>query len=208
MKYIFTIGHSNHSMERFLELLCSQGTEAVIDVRSAPYSRYCPQYNKDALEKSLKSRGIEYTFLGRELGARRNEENCYVDGQVKFELIARLPIFQEGLKLVINEIEKHKAALMCAEAEPLDCHRTILVCRQLKKIHPDLQITHILGDGTTETHEETIQRLVRLHKLQKELFGEVTSNIDLIEKAYDLQEEKMAYSFFKLRGTAPRNYFE
>ena len=97
MKELFTIGHSNHSLERFLELLGSQGIEAVIDVRSAPYSRYCPQYNKDALEKSLKAAGIEYIFLGKELGGKRNEENCYVDGKVKFELIARLPIFQEGL---------------------------------------------------------------------------------------------------------------
>lgn len=193
MKELFTIGHSNHSLERFIELIKSQEVEAVIDVRSAPYSRYCPQYNKDALEKSLKSRWIEYIFLGRELGGKRNEENCYVDGKIKFELIAQLPIFQEGLERVIQETKKNKAALMCAESEPLDCHRTILVCRQLKKSQPDLQITHILSDGTTESHEKTLERLVRLHKLEPELFGELSSNSNLIEKAYDLQEEKMAF---------------
>jgi uncharacterized protein (DUF488 family) len=193
MKELFTIGHSNHSLDRFFELLGSQGIAAVIDVRSAPYSRYCPQYNKDALEKSLKSRGIEYTFLGRELGGKRNEQNCYVDGKIKFELIAKLPIFQEGLERVIHETEQHKAVLMCAESEPLDCHRTILVCRQLKKICPDLKITHILADGSTESHEKTLQRLVHLHKIEPELFGELTSNSDMIEKAYELQEEKMAF---------------
>jgi uncharacterized protein (DUF488 family) len=193
MKELFTIGHSNHSIERFIGLLGSQGVEAVIDVRSAPYSRYCPQYNKDILEKSLKSRGIEYIFLGKELGARRNEESCYVDGKVKFELISRLPIFQVGLERLIQETEQHKSALMCAEAEPSDCHRTILVCRQLKKINPDLNITHILGDGTTESHEQTLQRLVRLHKLEPELFGELSSQAELIEKVYDLQEEKITF---------------
>lgn len=193
MENLFTIGHSNHSMERFFELLGSQEIEAVIDLRSAPYSRYCPHYNKDTVEKSLKSRGIEYIFLGRELGGKRNEENCYVDGRVKFELIARLPIFQIGLERVIQEVEKHKVALMCAESEPLDCHRTILVCRQLKKIKPDLQITHILSDGTTEQHEATLQRLIRLHKLEPELFGELSSQVNLIEKAYDLQEKKIIF---------------
>ncbi|MBN1970365.1 MAG: DUF488 domain-containing protein, partial [Candidatus Delongbacteria bacterium] len=150
MKKLFTIGHSNHTLEIFFDLLGSQEIGVVIDVRSAPYSRYCPQYNKDALEKSLKSRGMEYIFLGRELGGRRNDENCYVEGKLKFEIIAKLPIFQEGLKRVFQEIENHKAALMCAEAEPLNCHRTILVCRELKKIRSDLQITHILADGSTE----------------------------------------------------------
>ncbi len=193
MYELFTIGHSNHSIEQFFELLGSQKIKAVIDVRSAPYSRYCPQYNKDTLEKSMKSRGIEYIFLGKELGGKRNEENCYVDGRVKFELIARLPIFQVGLERVIQEAEKRKVALMCAESEPLDCHRTILVCRQLKKIKPDLRITHILSDGATESHEKTLQRLVRLHKLEPELFGELSSNSDLIEKAYYLQAEKMAF---------------
>jgi uncharacterized protein (DUF488 family) len=193
VKNLFTIGHSNHSLERFLELIKSQGIGSVIDVRSAPYSRYCPQYNKDALDKSLKSRGIEYIFLGKELGARRSEENCYVDGKVKFEHTAKLPIFQNGLQQVLNEIKNHKSALMCAESEPLNCHRTILVCRQLKKINPDLEITHILSDGTTESHEQTLQRLIRLHKLEPELFGELSSNSDLIEKAYDLQANKISF---------------
>ena len=188
---LFTIGHSNHSFVRFLELLESQGISAIVDVRSAPYSRYCPQYNKDALEKSLQSSGIEYIFLGKELGARRIEENCYIKGQVQFELIAELPIFQAGLERVFQEIGKGKAALMCAEAEPLNCHRMILICRQLKKINPDVQITHILGDGSKESHEETEQRLVRLHKLEPELFGELSSQAALIEKAYQFQEDKI-----------------
>ncbi len=193
MKKLFTIGHSNHLLDEFLDLLSSNKIEFVIDVRSAPYSRYSPQFNKDAMEKSLQRAGIEYIFLGKELGARRVEESCYLDGQVRFELIAELPVFQAGLERVLNEIEKHKAALMCAEAEPLNCHRTILVCRQLKKIKPDLKINHILSDGTTESHEEAEERLIRLHKLQPELFGELSSTSDVLEKAYTLQARKIAF---------------
>lgn len=192
MKELFTIGHSNHSLDEFLELLQRHEIETIIDVRSAPYSRYCPQYNKDVLEKTIRSRGIEYIFLGKELGARRNEENCYIDRQVKFELIAKLPIFKVGLDRVFGEIENRNTVLMCAESEPLNCHRTILVCRQLKKICPDLNITHIMANGSTESHEKTLQRLISLYKLEPELFGELSSNSTLIEKAYDLQTKKIA----------------
>jgi len=193
MKELFTIGHSSHSLERFLELLASQGISAIADVRSDPYSKYSPQYNKDVLERSFIDAGIKYIFLGREIGARRSEESCYIEGQVKFELIKELPVFRAGLDRVLLEIDKYRVVLMCAEAEPLNCHRTILICRQLRKIRHDLQITHILGNGATESNEETEQRLVRLHKLQPELFGELTSMSNLIEQAYDLQAEKIAY---------------
>lgn len=193
MKKLFTIGHSNHSLEVLLELLKSQAIKTVMDVRSAPYSKYASQFCKDVLEKSLKNAGIGYIFLGKELGARRIEEECYLEGQVKFELIAMLQIFQEGLDRVLQEIDKNNVALMCAEAEPLNCHRTILICRQLKKIYHDLQITHILGDGSTESHEGAEHRLVRLHKLEPELFGKMSSDSDLVEKAYKLQEEKISF---------------
>ncbi|MEJ2648702.1 MAG: DUF488 domain-containing protein [Sedimentisphaerales bacterium] len=193
MQKLFTIGHSNHSFDEFLDLLQQREIEKIIDVRSAPYSRYSPQFNKSALEKSLKCRGIGYIFLGKELGVRRVEESCYTNSKVQFKVIAGLPVFQDGLKGILKETKHHKVALMCAEAEPLNCHRTILVCRQLNKIVPDLEIIHILGNGTTESHEESLQRLIRLLKLQIELFGELTSNSVLIEKAYDLQAEKIAY---------------
>ena len=82
---------------------------------------------------------------------------------------------------------------MCSEAEPLNCHRTILICRQLKKNNPNFKIIHILGDGSTELHEESEQRLIRLHKLQPELFGELTTKSGLIVKAYQLQANKIEY---------------
>ena len=193
MKQLFTIGHSNHSFEHFLELLASQNVSAIADVRSHPFSQYCPQFNKGDIEHFLKNAGIEYMFLGKELGARSSDASCYIEGQAKYDLISESSVFQSGLEYVFQKIEQYRVALMCSEAEPLNCHRTILVCRQMKKINPDLKIIHILGDGSTELHEESEQRLIRLHKLQPELFGELTTKSGLIVKAYKLQANKIEY---------------
>ena len=193
MKELFTIGHSNHSLDHFIELLVSHRISTIADVRSSPYSKYSPHFNKDVLDTVLRNAGINYTFLGRELGAQRSEDDCYIDGQAKYDRIARLPIFQRGLEIVLQEAEHNRTALLCAESDPIACHRTILICRELKRICPDLKITHILGDGTEERHEASEKRLIDLHKLQPELFGDLTSTSGLIEKAYDLQAEKIAY---------------
>jgi len=193
MKELFTIGHSNHSLDHFLELLLAHQVSAIADVRSIPYSKYSPQFNKDVLESALRDADIDYVFLGRELGASRSEDSCYIDGQAKYDRIAQLPTFRRGLEKVLQGVEHYRVALMCSESDPITCHRTILVCRELKRICPDLEITHILGDGTGERQEMSEERLVNLHKLQPELFGDLTSTSGLIEKAYDLQAEKIAY---------------
>jgi uncharacterized protein (DUF488 family) len=193
MKELFTIGHSNHSLDFFLELLLSHRISTLADVRSNPYSKYSPHFNKDVLDNVLRNANIDYTFLGRELGAQRSEDDCYIDGQAKYERIAQLPTFQRGLKIVLQEVEHNRVALLCAESDPITCHRTILICRELKKICPDLKIIHILADGTEEQQESSEKRLISLHKLQPELFGDLTSTSGLIEKAYDLQAEKIAF---------------
>lgn len=166
---------------------------AIADVRSSPYSKYSPQFNKDALESALRNANIDYEFLGTELGAHRSEVGCYIDGRANYDQIAQLPVFRRGLEQVLQRIEQYRIALMCSESDPITCHRTILVCRELKRIRPDLQITHILGDGTEERQELSEKRLVKLHKLQPELFGDLTSMSGLVEKAYDLQAKKIEY---------------
>ena len=156
---LYTIGHSNHPIERFIELLRRHGVGFVADVRSVPASRHHPQFNRRALAKSLEAAGIEYLFLGAELGARRKEPEAYRDGAVAYELIARLPVFQAGLaqlrKLLASE---RSIALLCAEKEPAHCHRALLVSREL---HGELpaRILHILADGSVESHETLEQRL-------------------------------------------------
>jgi len=193
MKRIFSIGHSNHEIEHFVHLLTMHGVSAIADVRSSPYSEYSPQFNREILQSRLQSLHIEYAFLGRELGARRTEETCYVSGQARYDAIRRLPAFRQGLDRILEGVEQYTLALLCAEADPLACHRTILICPELKAVCPGLQIDHILGDGRLESHEQAEQRLVKLHKLQPELFGELTSGPGLVQRAYHIQAERIAY---------------
>ncbi len=190
---LYTIGHSNHTEDVFLSLLAAQGVSAVADVRSQPFSQYTPQYNKDALASILGDADIQYVFLGRELGARRHEEACYVDGRAKYERVALQPLFQTGLERLFQGMTRYRVSLLCSEGDPIACHRAILVCREIKKQRPVLPIQHILPDGATETHEALEERLVALHGLQPELFGDLTTLPGLVEKAYALQASKLEY---------------
>ncbi|MBN2130430.1 MAG: DUF488 domain-containing protein [Sedimentisphaerales bacterium] len=155
---LFTIGHSTHELAEFLRLLRNHGVEAVADVRSQPTSRLA-HFGRGELADALAGEGIEYVFLGRELGARRDEPECYEDGQAVYERIAELPAFREGLVRVLERAGRQTLALMCAEKEPLDCHRMILVCRRLRG--PGIAIRHVLADGTAEDHADAERRLLR-----------------------------------------------
>ena len=161
---VLTIGHSNHSLEAFLELLANHGVTAVADVRSAPFSRFCPQFNRDALSAALKDRGIRYTCLGRELGGRSADPACYRDGQVQYDLVARTSSFRAGLARIVDGAARHRIALMCAEKEPLDCHRTLLVAPVLAAL--GIAVSHILADGRLEPHEKTLDRLLEQFDLR------------------------------------------
>lgn len=186
---LYTIGHSNHSRDAFTELLQAHRVTAVCDVRSAPYSRYSPHFNRDALKHALTAAGIAYVFMGKELGARSDDPRCYIGGQANYQLIAATPTFQEGLRRVRQGLERYAVALMCAEKDPLTCHRTILVARALRA--PDVTINHIHADGLLERHADAERRLLQLVKLPDEnLFA---SQAELIEQAYDLQAQKIAY---------------
>ena len=160
---LFTIGHSNHPIARFLALLQQHAIAALADVRSVPYSRRHPQFSRGPLAQSLAAAGIDYLFLGDELGARPKDPACFVDGEVDYDRIAARPGFAAGLARVRAEAGARKVALMCAEREPLDCHRVMLVCRHLRGIGEaggDLAIAHILADGALEPHEALERRLV------------------------------------------------
>ena len=155
---IFTIGHSNHSLEGFLALLSKHRVTAVADVRSAPWSRFNPHFNRNALSAALKARGIRYVYLGRELGGRPDDPALYDEGgHVRYEQVAQTSEFQDGVARVVGGAATHRIALMCAEKEPLDCHRTHLVARALDA--EGVAVVHILADGGIERHAETMKRL-------------------------------------------------
>ena len=155
---IFTIGHSNHSLEGFLALLSKHGITALADVRSAPWSRIHPHFNRDALAAALEARRIRYVYLGRALGGRPADPALYDDGgHVRYERIARTRGFRDGVARVVGGAAAYRIALMCAEKEPLECHRTHLVARAL---HAEgVEVAHVLADGGLERHARTMNRL-------------------------------------------------
>ena len=186
---VFTIGHSTHSLERLIELLQTHKITAVADVRSQPYSRMSPYFNRESLRSDLKAKKIAYVFLGRELGARTDDASCYVDGKVQYDRLAQTALFQEGLARVVNGASRYRIALLCAEKDPLTCHRTILVCRHL--VARGLQAAHILGNGRVESHDDALNRLLREVGVEsKELFR---SRDELIAEAYEKRGQQIAY---------------
>ena len=187
---IFTIGHSTHPIERFVGLLQQHGIEWLADVRSTPFSRFNPQFNRASLAHSLASAGIRYEFMGEELGARSNDPSCFENGRVSYARLAATPLFRRGLQRVRDAAASQRVAMMCAEREPLDCHRTILITRELERVGET--VTHILGDGTLEENRHAMGRLVERLKLPTDdLFGESS---ELIDAAYDAQAAKVAYA--------------
>lgn len=189
MLTIYTIGHSTRTIERFMQLLSEHGITAIGDVRSSPYSQFNPQFNRETLQKDLELHNIAYVYLGKELGPRSDDPQCYLDGRVQYERIAKTPFFQEGLQRVREGIQNYRVALMCAEKDPLVCHRMILVCRHLRA--SEIEINHILEDGSLEENSETERRLMKLLKIQElQLFESPEA---LREQAYDIQSEKIAY---------------
>jgi uncharacterized protein (DUF488 family) len=187
---IHTVGHSNHPIERFLALLQPHGITAVADVRSTPYSRFNPQYRRERLQTALAEVGIQYVFLGEELGARSQDPACYdPDGRVSYTRLAKTQLFRKGIERLKTGMAEHRISLMCAEREPLECHRTILVSREL--VRDGVAVKHILGDGSLETHEHAMQRLATSLKLtDTDLFS---NPADLVEQAYGLQAARIAY---------------
>ncbi|HKT73349.1 MAG TPA: DUF488 domain-containing protein [Steroidobacteraceae bacterium] len=188
---IHTIGHSNHPIERFVALLTQHSVGILADVRSTPFSRFNPQFNSERLRASLSEAGIEYLFLGHQLGARTEDASCYdCDGRVSYAKLAATSPFQEGIrKLIELAAQERRVVLMCAEREPLECHRTILVARELA--HAALPVLHILADGSVEEHAHAIERLlVDLDLTTTDLFRD---SAGLIEQAYDEQAKRIAY---------------
>jgi uncharacterized protein (DUF488 family) len=186
---IYTIGHSNHAALRFIDLLQGAGIECVADVRSVPFSRRNPQFSQKALIASLKDAGIEYWFLGDALGARPKDEGCYEGGMVSYARIAETEAFRNAVDALIARSESTHIALMCAEKEPLDCHRTILVGRALAQ--RGVELRHILADGSIEPHAALEERLLHVAKEHVDLLSDRDA---ALARAYDKRGKQMAVS--------------
>jgi uncharacterized protein (DUF488 family) len=209
--HLFTVGHSNLSIEEFIGLLTKHQVNVIADVRSQPYSSYLSHFNRDLLKFELLKAKFKYVFLGDELGARPKDLSCYINNKVVYGKIIDSRDFQNGIKRLLVGLNKYRVALMCAEKDPISCHRTILICRHLRQLN--IEIDHIIDDKTLESQGQLEDRLLDLHGfdlesnrlkipeiLQLDLFESVQSKTTpfiskakFLEQAYLFQENKIAY---------------
>jgi len=159
---LLSIGHSNLLAERFLTMLQTAGVEAVADVRSTPFSRFCPWFSQKPLAATLAAAGIGYSPMGDALGGRPRNDSLYRDGVADYEAMATVPEYMAGLERLVAAAQRSRLCVMCAEREPLDCHRCLLVARSLAE--RGLAVGHILRDGSIEPHAATEERLLDLDK--------------------------------------------
>ena len=155
---LYTLGHSNHSLERLVELLTGVGLQAVVDVRTAPNSRYNPHFSKGSLELTLPHNGIEYYFAGKFLGGRPSDPTCYKlqvlppEGAdylhaVDYPEVMRRDWFIKGIERLLEIADERATAVMCSEEDPATCHRHHLIAKYLLREHPEVTVHHLRGDG-------------------------------------------------------------
>jgi uncharacterized protein (DUF488 family) len=175
---IWTIGHSNHPLETLLALLSRHGIEAVVDVRSSPYSRYASQFNREPLCAAVMAHAIQYAFLGDLLGGRVEDQRFYDDqGRVLYGELARSAGFCQGIERLLELASQHRTAILCGEEDPTDCHRRLLVGRVLGQ--RGVSVVHLRGDGRAQTEAElAAEQEFRKTKGQMSLFETASVHMD------------------------------
>ena len=195
---LYTVGHSNQTQDEFLHLLRGHNVNCIVDVRSVPASKYAPQFNEDMLRWFLKDNGVRYLHFGEEFGARRYD-SLNEFGQVDFELAMQTPNFLHGVERLINGLEKgFSIALMCSEANPLECHRFAFLSRYFHEHGLDVQ--HILKDATLAPHATLEREMLeeyrksRKHRLPDidALFGSYTAE-DQRRDAYRIKNKEIGF---------------
>ena len=194
MKTLYTVGHSSLDFQQFARLLEEAQVELLVDVRSRPHSGRFPQFSQPGFEKLIQDRGISYLFLGEELGGRPDDPDVYrSSGVVDYRSRRRSYAFQAGLERLSRELERCHLALMCAEEDPLECHRFLMICPELVKL--GIRPVHIRKDSRVELQESAENRLLEVGG-----FGDVTGNTlfpearaEALEAALSLQAERFAF---------------
>jgi uncharacterized protein (DUF488 family) len=187
---LYTVGHSNHSLEDFVALLKLNAVTAICDVRSQPVSAYTPHFSREPLAAELCHHGIAYVFLGSHLGGRSGNKACYLNGRLQYTRVMREPTFATGIERVKNGMQNFRIALMCSEKDPLGCHRALLVGRHL--FQEGINLQHILSTGLTESHSELESRLLELCNIpDSDMFRDRAA---CIADAYQIQGDRVAHA--------------
>ena len=155
---LLTFGHSNHSFDKFIRLLEANGVMTLVDVRSAPASRYNPHFNKSNLERELPHREIQYVFAGKYLGGRPSDPTCYKSKtlppegadylhEVDYAEVMKREWFVKGIARLLEIADEGTTAIMCSEEDPAECHRHHLIAKYILREHPEVLVQHVRGDG-------------------------------------------------------------
>ncbi|QGU93996.1 DUF488 family protein [Clostridium bovifaecis] len=195
MKELYTIGHSSHNLNYFLYLLRKFRVNSVVDIRSVPFSKYVPHFNKDKLKNFLSLNHIYYIYMAKEFGLIQEDISLFhPEGYLDFNKMAKTELFKRGIQRLKIGVDKgYKIAIMCAEKDPLDCHRSILISPAL--IKEGYSVTHILPDSKIETHKEFEDRLLNLYFPQTpqqnffHLISQDNSKYKLLNMAYILRNK-------------------
>ncbi len=190
---LFTIGHSSHTIEEFINILKKFDIDYLCDVRSTPYSKFMPLYNKENLKKNLEGVNIKYIFLGKELGARRTEQEVLTDGVVDFNKLSNDETFLKGINRIIKGLEQYNLVIMCTEKNPIDCHRTILIAKKFSEM--GIEVNHINFDGNLISQKEIEVKLIENYfpdRNQINIF-EINNEIDYLKEAYRLAGKAIGY---------------
>jgi len=173
MRTVLTIGHSSHPPERFAALLRQHEIQVLVDTRSAPYSRYSPHFDREALRELAAAAGAKYLYLGDVVGGRPRDEGCYdAEGRVLYGRVAAQPEFLEAVERLEQGADEFRVALLCSEEDPTHCHRRLLIARVL--LTRGAAIQHIRGDGSVQSEAAVAAQSGKpLIELQPALFGEM-----------------------------------
>lgn len=179
---LYTIGHSNSTLDKLLSLLRLAGVNCIIDVRSTPASAYSPHFNKESLQRFLKANGILYGHLGEEFGARRADS--IIDGQVNFSKAVTTEAFQRGVERIRNGLSQgYNIAFMCSEAKPLECHRFSMISRYF--VDNGYDVKHILHNETIVPHQVLEKAMIDEYIKKKKI-----KEIDLMFGEYDAETQR------------------
>lgn len=193
-KAFYTLGHSDLDFDHFVDLLSNAQVQLVADVRSKPYSSRFAHFNQPVFQKMLEAAGFDYVFLGEELGGRPDDPDVYKrDGVVNYRARRKSYAFRAGLERLIAEQEHHSVALLCAEEDPLVCHRFLMICPEL--VRAGVEPLHIRRGSRIETQADAENRLLKAHGFggvsEETLFAQAKD--DTLEQAYEMQARKVAF---------------
>lgn len=168
---IYSIGYGNRKFDEFVSLLKKYCIEYVIDVRSKPYSLTNQEFSKQPLEILLHRQNIKYAFFGNELGGRPEDESCYTDGKVDYNLLEQKPFYKKGIERLKSAYEQgYDVAIMCSELKPEECHRSKLIGVTLQD--ESIKVCHIDEDGEI-TDQTSVIAKINNGKQVRNLFGEL-----------------------------------